>query len=191
MVIEKKIKTNRGFTLIELMLSMAIVAFLSSIMFQMARQSDTKGSLIVSRDRFRSAIRSAQSFALTGLRGTDVSGAHVCGFGMVVTGNNSYKIFYNPAGNITDCGNANYSRYSAASQDLPAYSFTTEQGTVFDAADVGDSVFFKVPYGDVCNASGIKLVGASGYGSDVQFRIQKTDGSVVDLTTVTPYGRIE
>lgn len=181
----------------ELLISMAIVAILSAVMFQMARQSDTQSGLIISRDRLRSALRAAQSFALTIPKG-GITEAHVCGFGVWVSSTDHYQVFYNASDDIADCANADHQTYSAASQFLEGYDFSNEENTQFadseldvDGAGTHKSIFFAAPYAEVYNWAGQKLVGTVGYQSDVHFLIQKTDGSAALDIKVTPFGSIE
>jgi prepilin-type N-terminal cleavage/methylation domain-containing protein len=145
------LKINEGFTLIEVLVSLAMIVILTGITLQMVRFSDTKKSLIIERDRFRSVIREAQNNSLAI---PNENSEHICGFGVNVdSSGNSYRLFYTSA-NIWDVPE------TACEKCLSYNCWEKEEcsGGIIDADVVlpdgisfteGESVFFSVPYGDV------------------------------------------
>jgi prepilin-type N-terminal cleavage/methylation domain-containing protein len=154
---------NKGFTLIEVLVSLAMIAILAGITLQTVRFSDTNKSLIIERDKFRSAIREAQNNSLVI---PNENNEHVCGFGVNVdSSGNSYRLFYTfakiwetpeaaCAGCLSyDCWKTDPDNCGGGIIDsdivLPdGISFTVGQGS---------SVFFSAPYGDVLTAGNFQL----------------------------------
>ena len=62
---------KRAFTLIEMMLSLAIIAIVTGAVISVARMSDTNKSLTLSAGEFKAALREAQTKALAGRTGEE------------------------------------------------------------------------------------------------------------------------
>lgn len=151
---EKKKKSNRrGFTLIELMISMAMIAILSAAVLQIARFSETQKNLTLATSELKSAVRMGQSYALS--IPNSVDDQHICGFGVRIESNNTYSIFYTYLrestfrSNSDLCDNANNQSWSPTGGAIMQRieSFNISAGGV-SVGSVNADVFFKSPYGD-------------------------------------------
>ncbi len=192
---KKSLRYQKGFTFIELMISMAIIAILSASVIQMARFSDTHKSLTLAVDEFRASLRTAQSSALSIPNPQD---RHVCGFGVWIGDSNpafpgidnKYEVFYtfvdfgdfadDPETCKTDpnyrngTGTVNYERISG--NTLPS-------GLNFQG-HIDETIFFIVPYGETYGNDGALL------GADMTFTIANISGDTKSAI-VTPEGKID
>lgn len=149
------ISKSSGFTLIELMLSMAILAILSASTIQIARFTDTQKNLTLAADQVRVGIRTAQGYALSVPNTT----SHICSFGFSASGSN-YRIFYTSVSDNdykNDPSNACATHY----QDTPGTELSTGSLPTGVQFNTDRSVWFKVPYGEVVNSATVdfSLVG--------------------------------
>ncbi|GEM_PF-1379203 len=157
----KKILFNKnGFTLIEILITMSIIAFLSATMFQIISVAETNQGLIMARDKLKSSIRLAQSYALSVPQGA--TQRVVCGYGLHVDGTSVVKLYYlynnafgtnpdacNTSSDLDYGGSALLSKVDETAIDLgPDYLVT------------GPEIFLKTPYGEVYS-NNIKLTGSS------------------------------
>jgi prepilin-type N-terminal cleavage/methylation domain-containing protein len=110
--IKKHFKDTQGFTLMEMIVSVSIMALMSTIMLVNFHSSGTKGNLNMAAQKLASDIRQVQGYAL-GLKqptGTYENG----GWGVYIETNNpnntAYNFFYdkNNDGTITNPGDTAY-----------------------------------------------------------------------------------
>lgn len=166
MCIERKNKklNKSGFTLIELMISMAMIAILSAAALQIARFSDTQKNLTLATDEMKAAIRMAQSYSLS-IPNTE-SDQHVCGFGVRTENNGKdYFVFYTYADNNAFKNNTNvcdtvaYKSWSVANgRELESFSFSSESGVTIST---DKEVFFESPYGDPVSSARFTISGGN------------------------------
>lgn len=191
-----------GFTLIELILSMAMVAILTAAVIGLANFSDTHKSLTLAADEFRAAIRSAQSSSLSIPNPTD---EHVCGFGIKILSANTYETYYtyltpgqfqgDPDMCKTEVQFLDGSEVGTLVNYVIVSSHTLPNPLVFDGSRIGESIFFKTPYGEV-HANNGSLATVSGDFDAVSgelnppFEIKNSAGDLKSVV-VTKYGRIE
>lgn len=165
----KNKKLNKsGFTLIELMISMAMIAILSATALQIARFSDTQKNLTLATDEMKAAIRMAQSYSLS-IPNTE-SDQHVCGFGVRVQDDTTYHVFYTYVGDAdfrsdTDvCDEPNNHKWAptggAAKGILESFNFSSESGVTITTPD--EEVFFESPYGDPVSSAEFDISGGGG-----------------------------
>ena len=81
---------NKGFTLIELVVSIAMVTILSTVVLKISRFSDTHKSLTLARDEVRVAVRMAQNSSLSI---PNPEQKHICGYGLYIEDNKTYNVF--------------------------------------------------------------------------------------------------
>jgi prepilin-type N-terminal cleavage/methylation domain-containing protein len=163
-----KLKTgSAGFTLLELLISMALIAILTGSAIQIARFSDTLKSLTLAADEMRAVIRSAQSSALSIPNPLD---QHVCGFGIYfgdpgIPGTDTqYEMFYTVVDNATFVGNpktcdenASYRDGSTNYVSIPDGKHALPEGVSLNASIVDETIFFKVPYAEAYDDDGSSL----------------------------------
>ena len=189
-----QLEASSGFTLLELVISMALIAILTGSAIQVARFSDTHKSLTLAADEMKAVIRSAQSSSLSVPNPLDL---HVCGFGVYFgdhstpNTNTQYETFYTYVANATfvsnpkTCdeiqtyrdGSTNY--VSIEKKALPA-------GTTINAAILDETIFFKVPYGEVYDNNGDELEP-----TDLDIPITIELGGNSKIITLTPSGQVE
>ena len=181
-----------AFTLIEVVISLAMVAIVTSAALQLARFSDTHKSLTLALDQLRAALRSAQSSALST---PNPQGRHVCGYGLYVKDTTTFELFYTFATNAQFSANPNYCS-SAGGASLRSFSLapagqkevtqtlSLESGLQF-SSEVGKSVFFITPYGETYDNAGTRLVGT------ITYTIQNTNNSSSKSISVNAFGKID
>jgi prepilin-type N-terminal cleavage/methylation domain-containing protein len=142
---KNKKKYNKGFTLIEIILAAAIIIFLSATMFKIISVSDTHRGLILKAEEVKSAMRLAQTYALS--IPPDHSSRVVCGYGVRRVGTSSnyaLEVYYlynsNYASSPDWCGTRTY----VSSRVVPLFRVDLAGYTV-----PSTRVFFQVPYGKV------------------------------------------
>lgn len=183
-------KLNGGFTLIELVVSIAMVAILSAVVLRVSRFSDTHKSLTLARDEVRVAVRMAQTASLSI---PNPEQEHICGYGLFIEDNKTYKVFYTHI-SASDFGDdpstcqeeANYRSYNlvAGGQRGELSSRTLGDGLIF-TSHVGESIFFRVPYSDVYGNDGEMLA------ADYAIDINNTNVGATKSITINGVGRIE
>jgi len=190
----KNIKINKnyekGFTLIELVVSIAIVAILSGVVLQISKFSDTHKSLTLARDKVRVMVRLAQNSSLSI---PNPEQKHICGYGMYIEDAKNYKVFYTFASD-GDFGNDP----NTCRDDVIYHSYNLVPGTqrsdlitgsLGDAlvftSHVGESIFFRVPYSEVYGNDGQQLV------ANYQIDINNTNVGATKSVTINSVGKIE
>lgn len=191
--------------MIEIMVAMSIIVFLTGISLKVAKFSDTHKNLTMAADQMRTHIRLSQSYALAVPRvGTDseiTSSPYLCGFGVIVTSSNEYALFYNRRNNYADCDQVDAQHYDNAAPGVSTIleRFKLPDNVNFRATDVntgggvGRNVFFKVPYAEAYNYQGAALVDdtANTYNTET-FQVQQTsDTSVFKTISIFSFGKIE
>jgi type II secretory pathway pseudopilin PulG len=95
----KKIKNNKGFTIIELMITFAIIIILSSYIILSNKTNRSQIILSLEQAKLVDALNTAKSLTLS----TYVEGNSSCGYGVYINyPNNSYEIF--KYGQPPNCG---------------------------------------------------------------------------------------
>ncbi len=141
---KKNKKNNFGFTIIEMLVIMGVLALLSGILIVYSRSGEMASNLIRQSAKMVADINRAKNLAITATSFTDSFGQEkrTCGYGIyfdISTTPNQYIIF---ADTSFDCGTSLYQRPSDGSNDLDVISilpsFSLEIGNV-------QQVFFLPP----------------------------------------------
>lgn len=148
---------KRGFTLIEILITMGIVMFLSASMLQIIRVSDTQRGLIIGAEEVKSGVRLAQTYALSIPQ--DSTQRHICGFGVHPSGSELivYYLYNNDFRSNPESCDTNNIDYSPGSGLTRVDVKTVDLGSEFNVT--GQDIYFKSPYGEVYVESGGELSG--------------------------------
>lgn len=181
----RKIKSSAGFTMIELLLTLAIIVILTGASLSIARFSDTQKNLTLSANKLRALIRSAQNYALAI---PNFGQEHICGFGVYFSDSKTARLFYTKASVNEFKENAgaaceSYNHLSAV--DIGRTIIETVVLSV-DSQNTGtdNDVFFRSPYGEVY-ANGTAL----NDGSNKEYELKSESFS--KSVTVNSAGKID
>jgi prepilin-type N-terminal cleavage/methylation domain-containing protein len=147
-------KNNQGFSLIELMVSISLIAILTSIIISVANFSETQKNLTLARNELQAVVRLAQSYSLSI---PNVGRSDVCGFGVKLDPVNlgQYLVFYTYNTDVTNFPDLcktdpiTETLTTISSEIIKTIKIEDEKLTITGSAD--DLVFFESPYGDVHN----------------------------------------
>jgi prepilin-type N-terminal cleavage/methylation domain-containing protein len=154
-----------GFTLIELVIVMAMIGIISSASFKLIRFSDTHRSLGMAMTELKGGIRTAQTLSLAPPTIENGGGIKtICGFGVRsggVIGSDRLQIFYSYSNNreVKDCRKISVVA-DACSGANSCLEYETKFFEGFTLSQGGNNVnvFFRSPYGKVFGAGVIKLM---------------------------------
>ena len=165
---------NKGFTFLEVMVTISVIAILSSIGLVSLTSSKSVTRLKNAQSEVAATIKMAQSYALQGKKPT--SGT-ACGYGFQFTGSGTYRIYYNPLNTslFSDCNAQNldvgYRHNIVSSQEVEPLSLPA--GVMLKSpAFAVTGIFFDVPHANAYSSSGANfggftlVFGLSGSGSD-------------------------
>lgn len=169
---------RKGFTLIEMMIVMVIVAMLSSVLIVNFRSGATgirgrsQAAAVVSSD-----LRRIQSMALAG---SSWQSASMCGFGLHYVDSRSYLLFARPNDPGTPCiDDARPKRYRSGDVVIESKSVL---GAPLSFEDAFPDVYYQIPYGrvylDGAMTPGAADIGIMGNGSEVTHVIADTSGKI-------------
>ena len=141
----KKIKNNKGFTIVELIVTFSVITILASYMILYNKTNKSQIILSLEQAKLVDAINTAKSLTLA----TYVENNSSCGYGVYINYlNNSYEIFKYGQPQQTDC-----KAIASSSIDLSNSSYTKIKTTnlpkeiVFDNSGSNklDAIFFIPP----------------------------------------------
>ncbi len=145
-------KMGAGFTLLELMVVIALIAFvgLASIIFMSPAKKNV--ALRASQREVASTIRLAQSYALQGKMPTGLDS--ICGWGFRFSDSENYQIFYY----TNDCDSPGNSTGTTSFENYPL-----SRGVAVSGGN-NIKIFFRIPHGNaaIINQNDITL----SFGSD-------------------------
>lgn len=178
------LRSQRGFTLVEMIVVIAILAMLSAMVVVNFRNTEKMNAVRLGAEQFVGALREAQNDALAQKRVGDPNKVPAGGFGVyvdksVLSGDITFTLF-------ADNGSA-LGKYDAADLILRPPPETLPRYSKFARIRVGDttvdelSVIFKPPQGEVIFGN-LGVVADSGVAA---FVIQSTDPNVLAAKAVT------
>lgn len=154
-------KNSQGFSLIELMIAVALIAILTSIIVTTASFSDTQKNLTLTKNELQAAIRLAQSYSLSI---PEMENGNVCGFGVEVEDLRKYSIFYtynsDAGGEPEACENDPTATGTTVIKEVIKDVEIAENKKVTVASD--GIAFFQSPYGDFFGGNKIFTLTSSG-----------------------------
>lgn len=183
-------KSNRrGFTLIEIVMGMAIVALLSATMFQVIKVSDTQQGLIMNAQKIKAGLRLAQAYSLA-IPQVEADPQHICGFGVYRDSESSVKIYYLYVSDYAstpgacDTATLKHSDDGGVNLDIEEIQTITPDGDHTFSTESFD-VFFKTPYGKIIS-SGSELSGAN----EKKFEIKNSNTDKTKEIIINSSGKI-
>ena len=168
-----------GFTLIELVIVMAMIGIISSASFKLVRFSDTHRSLSIATAELKGAIRTAQTLALAPPTIDDGTGSlrTICGFGVrngvAGVSTNELEVYYSysATGEVKDCRTIETlaSDVCGGSNLCDEYETKFFEGFVLTQSSGTLDIFFRSPYGKVFGAGDVKITqqGGSAYSKEI------------------------
>ncbi len=166
MKIDLKLKKySSGFTLIELVIVMAMIGIVSSASFKLIRFSDTSRSLSIAAAELKGAVRTAQTLALAPPTIDDGSGngtlRTVCGFGVKNdAGTNKLEIVYaySVGGEVKDCRSiSDFATACGGNNACLSYETKLFEGFTLNQEGNDIGIFFRSPYGKVFGAGDVTI----------------------------------
>ena len=167
---EKTKKTFSGFTLIEIVVAMAILSIMAAVTITSMSGAKTKSEVDGAARQLAASIREAQNYALTGKNITSTSTNRACQFSVVSTSGSGTFVLKQASMAGTTCGAL-----------ANAVTYTLQNGVSFSA---GSEVRFDVPRGEPRDNVGGELTAGN-----IDFSFAK-NGSTAHVC-VYPLGRIE
>ncbi len=178
---------NRGFTLIELIVSLAMVAIVTGSVLQVARFTDTHKSLVLATNEVRAILRTAQSSALSI---PNPQAEHVCGYGVYINNVSQYELYYTyvidddyKADSNACINDVGYRTYACADKKIMQALKLTDNLNF--ASQIGKSIFFSVPYGEVFGDDGDLL------SADLVYTITNTGNGASRQISINEFGRMQ
>jgi len=134
-------KKENGFTLLELMVSVAIISILSVFTIVNVRAGKNYQALLRSAQTFAYNIKKVQNLALSPKKyGTDP----VCFYGIDIQNNTTYRIYYRDEPNCSNLVLNNY-RYINAGVTPVLETIKLESGIRFAGGSINHDMAFKPP----------------------------------------------
>lgn len=128
----KLLNVRKAFSLIEVLIVIAIIGIISSVIFVSMQNSKTEKELETAAREVAATIREAQNNALTGKVIDD--SRFPCKFGIYKTANSEYKLAYYYHTNNNDCSNPSF-------QDVATYML--KNGVAFNGSF--SLIYYSVP----------------------------------------------
>ncbi len=160
---KKNIKINRrqlGFTLLEMVVVMAMVAIVSGAMIKLVRFSDIAKNLTLAMVEIQGFFRTAQTLALAPPVTEEGSQVRVCGFVVVSDGSDTLRL---QAVKPND-GKVRTCRLVDSVNNICAgvTNCVNYQEKSFPGMEIGSAkVFFRVPYGEHLGATEVSVTQTS------------------------------
>lgn len=174
---------KRGFTIIELLIVIAIMAILSATGFMSYQNARRDAVLRAAQREVATAIRMTQGYALQGkTQNTGGEDFTPCGYGFEFTDKDSYRIFYTKADNGSLCKDDN--NYPGG--EIKVDSFVLNEDVTITNDPINSTKFyFKIPFGVILSGTG----GAFG-GTSIVFSHPSSPGSTLAID-ISPKGDIQ
>lgn len=134
-------KNLRGFTLIEVMVVMAIISIVSGMVIVSLTDSRVKRELETNAREFVGVVREAQNYALTGKQ---IGGNTACSFSVTWMAPSTYNLKYTPSGNCT-------------ATPTSTASYSLKNGVIFQNASTSGSFNFALPHANFSGNTSVKF----------------------------------
>jgi prepilin-type N-terminal cleavage/methylation domain-containing protein len=159
-----------GFTLIEMLLTLAILTLLAGLVLGYSRSSEKTNTLKRMADKLVSDLRRCQSLALSSEGGT--------GWGIYINSQTSYQIFRDT---YKDKDSDNEHKYDDG-KDTIISTENLETGIQFEDSNISTSILFFPPLAEV------SVDGHDGRGTSIVLDL--TGGTATRSITITSFGSI-
>ncbi len=146
---------SQGFTLVELMVVIAMVGIMSAVTIASLHNLKTKARLKSAQSEIAIAIKTAQSYALQGKK--QQGGNTVCGYGFRFKNSNNYEIFYNEKSVSGGCVGLHYGSYSKVILDRKLVTGVKLEAPSFNQTQI----FFTLPHANAYNYKGAPFLGST------------------------------
>ncbi len=159
MTLYQKNKNTKGFTLVEMMVAIAIIGVMTSAILVSVGSSKIKEEVRAAADELAGRIEEARHRALSG--NTETANK-ACGFGVYLATSTQYRTFYAVSGT-----GACTTHVFTGSAQTPSQTFTNLKVSV---SPTSQNIYFDVPFGHLHPASpvDISVAPASGGGGYVR-----------------------
>jgi prepilin-type N-terminal cleavage/methylation domain-containing protein len=175
---------KRGFTIIELLIVIAIMAILSATGFMSYQNARRDAVLRAAQREVATAIRMTQGYALQGKTQIDQNTGEdftPCGYGFEFTDEDSYRIFYTKADGSL-CKDDN--NYPGGEKEVDVFVLN-EDVTITNDPINSTKFYFKIPFGVILSGTGGAFEGTS-----IVFSHPSSPGSTLAID-ISPKGDIE
>jgi len=159
----KKIR-SAGFTLIEMTITMAIIASLSVAALQLNKMADTDQTLTVAALETKNFLRLAQTLALAPVE-PDEQKKVICGYLFETESDNTLKIstVFSKNDDIIECYQLSTNDALSCSGKASCEEYESKQLENDISIESNESVFFQSPYSEVSNGLDIQIQKSNGH----------------------------
>ncbi len=143
----RKINFSSGFTLLELMVSIAIISILAVVSFNVLVPLRKNSALKNSQLKVKAVIKKAQNYSLQGITPTGGNSGVLCGYGFKFINTTQYEIFY-----YTDTVNGSGSCQignATISETLMEQGSLRKKVSLNSPTPANTKIFFSIPNADV------------------------------------------
>lgn len=173
---------QKGFTLIELMVTISLISIVSVILFSSYRGSGQKKSLEAAAQKVMSDLRELQSNAISN---KEYGGAVYCGWGMEYIDSDTYTYYVGGTSGVQDCDDVAVDRDYQGAQDTLVETIDLVHNTQVEFASGFPDIFFESPYPNIY----IGNDGSSGASTVITLQLISDPGEQ-KIITVTTSGEI-
>ena len=160
-------KKTQGFSLIELLIVLAIVGIMTSIVLGISARDKTRTEVRAVADEVAERINDARQRSTSGDTGSTTQKA--CGFGVDFPTAGGYTVFYNQTA----------SGVCASTFSVSSSSLFTWANTARVIVSGGTTLFFSVPFGSF--SGGVSDIPVSSTSGGVTFHVCVSDRGVVEV----------
>lgn len=155
-MIKIKNKFVSGFTLLEVLVVVAIIGIMTSVAFVSVQRGKIDKEVSAAAEQVASAIREAQNYALSGKQPSTTE--TTCGFGFRRINLTRYNIFYNhTTASLSTCADVP-KIYDTAIASSNFTGITLPNGVLFNGTTSVQRMYFSIPFGMMFNNDGSSLV---------------------------------
>ncbi len=143
----KKINFSSGFTLLELMVSIAIISILAVVSFNILASLRENSALKNSQSKVKAVIKKAQNYSLQGIIPNGGYSGTLCGYGFKFINTTQYEIFYY-TDTVNGAGACQIGNTTISETLMEQYNL--KKAVVLNSPIPGDAkIYFGIPNADV------------------------------------------